>query len=98
MSLARGYWQIDSELILPSVRAYIEKSCNRIAKGEIEFQKVVDHVIGIFKQKFEFFETNFKTIDEIIKKDYVDKYGSENKKKEKDKNPMKDLIGFPWRI
>ena len=98
MSLARAYCQIDSELILPSVRAYIEKSWSRIAKGEIEFQKVVDHVISIFKQKFEHFESNFKTVDDIIKKDYVDKYGTENKKKDKDKNPTKDLIGFPEEL
>jgi len=49
LALARGICEIDPELILPSVRSNIEKSCESIAKGEVIQQTVIDHVINIFK-------------------------------------------------
>jgi hypothetical protein len=83
-------------LILPAVRSYIEKSCNRVAKGEISFKDVVDHVLNIFKKKFEHYEGKFSIVDDYIKKEFVDKYDQEMKK-EKGKNPsaIKEDIGFP---
>lgn len=96
MALARGFCMVDSELILPSVRAYIEKSCSRVARGEITFQKVIDHVLNIFKSKFDYFQDHFSVIDDFIKKEFVDKFESESKKaKDKGHNPAKDDIGFP---
>jgi len=48
LALAWGICEIDPELILPSVWSNIEKSCESIAKGEINQQVVIDHVINIF--------------------------------------------------
>lgn len=35
LALARGICEIDPELILPTVRSNIEKSCDSVARGEI---------------------------------------------------------------
>lgn len=97
MALSKAYCEIDSELILPSVRSYIEKSCDRVAKGHLSFQDVVDHVLKIFKQKFEYLEEKFSIVDQYIKKEFVDKFDQE-KQKDKDKakgsDLYKDAIGF----
>lgn len=97
MSLARAYCKIDSELILPSVRAYIEKSCSRVAKGEIAFQNVVDHVLKIFKQKFDNYQEKFSIIEDSVKTDFVDKFEEEKKKENKNKpaTALFEEIGFP---
>lgn len=71
MALARGLCDIDPELILPTVRASIEQSCEAIAKGEIMVSTVVDHVIGLFKQKFIYFKSNFQTIITLIQESII---------------------------
>lgn len=48
-ALVKGYCEIDPELVLPSVRSNIEKSCDQIAKGRADFSAVVSHVINIFE-------------------------------------------------
>lgn len=48
-ALVKGYCEIDPELVLPSVRSNIEKSCDMIARGRADFSQVVNHVIDIFK-------------------------------------------------
>jgi len=101
MALGRAYCEIDSELILPKVRSYIEKSCDAIAKGKVTFKSVVDHVLKTFKQKFEFYSEQFALVDKIIKSDFVDKYGEERKKDKGNKNQAaKDYkeIGFPQEM
>lgn len=85
MALARGYCEVDPELILPKVRSYIEKSCDRVAKGEVNFETVVNHVLKIFKQKFEFFQEKFPILDNVIKIEFVEKFSEELKKENKDK-------------
>ncbi len=40
-ALIKGYCEIDPELVLPRVRSNIERSCELIAKGKVEFNKVV---------------------------------------------------------
>jgi DNA topoisomerase-3 len=55
MALVKGYCQIDPELVLPSIRQNIEKSCELIAKGKADFNKVLTHVLTMFKKKFEYF-------------------------------------------
>ena len=51
-ALVKGYCEIDPELVLPQVRSNIEKSCEMIAKGKVDFNRVVTHVLQIFKAKF----------------------------------------------
>jgi DNA topoisomerase-3 len=66
MALARGLCDIDPELILPSVRANIEKSCSSIAAGELAQEDVVQHVIDIFKGKYKFYADSFESIIKMI--------------------------------
>ena len=60
--LARGICDIDSELIMPSIRANIEKSCDDISKGKAKELEVVDHVIHMFKSKFVHFSSKFELL------------------------------------
>ena len=53
--LIHGYFYIDPELVLPTVRSNIEKECTLIAKGNARKEDVVDHSLTIFKEKFVFF-------------------------------------------
>lgn len=72
LALARGYCDIDPELILPKVRRYIEKSVDRVAKGEIDFKLVVDHVLKIFLQKYDYYVEKMGIVDNYIKTDFLD--------------------------
>ena len=47
-SLVKGYCEIDPELVLPKVRSNIERSCDMIARGKADFNKIVSHVLAIF--------------------------------------------------
>jgi len=55
IALVKSYCEIDPELVLPSIRSNIEKSCDLISQGKADFSKVVSHVIDIFARKYEFF-------------------------------------------
>ena len=48
-ALVKGYCQIDPELVLPSIRQNIEKSCDMVAKGKADFARVLDHVLKMFR-------------------------------------------------
>ncbi len=67
LALVKGYCEIDPELVLPTIRSNIEKSCDLIAKGRADFNKVLAHVIGMFKKKYEFFRINIGTMEKLIK-------------------------------
>ena len=54
-ALVKGYCEIDPELVLPRVRSNIERSCEMVARGKVDFIQVVNHVLKIFKEKFQFF-------------------------------------------
>lgn len=65
-ALVKGYCEIDPELVLPQVRSNIEKSCELIARGKADFQKVMAHVLHIFKNKFNFFRLSVGTMERIL--------------------------------
>lgn len=44
-ALVKGYCEIDPELVLPQVRQNIERSCEMIAKGKVDFNRVTTHVL-----------------------------------------------------
>ena len=51
--LAEGYLEIDEDLIKPSVRAFIEKCCNKISEHKKDSEAVTAKVIEIFSEKLE---------------------------------------------
>ena len=64
--LIHGYYYIDSELVLPTVRSNIEKECTLIAKGKARKEDVVEHALDVFKEKFCFFRDNISVSTEIF--------------------------------
>ena len=66
LALVKGYCQIDPELVLPTIRSNIEKSCELIAKGKADFNTVVNHVTKMFKKKFEFFKLSIGTMEKLL--------------------------------
>ena len=65
-ALVKGYCSIDPELVLPTIRSNIEKSCELIAKGKADFNTVVNHVMRMFKKKFEFFKLSIGTMEKLF--------------------------------
>lgn len=65
-ALVKGYCEIDPELVLPQVRSNIEKSCDLIAQGRADFNKVVGHVQKIFKDKFNYFKLSVGTMERLL--------------------------------
>lgn len=61
--LIHGYYYIDPELVLPTVRGNIEKECTLIAQGKAELEDVVDHSLQVFKEKFVFFKDHIAVDD-----------------------------------
>ena len=64
--MVKGYCEIDPELVLPQIRANIEKSCELIAKGKADFNQVVAHVLKIFKEKFNYFKLSIGTMERLL--------------------------------
>jgi len=67
LALVKGYCEIDPELMLPTIRSNIEKSCDLIAKGKADFSKVLNHVMNMFKKKYEFFRVSIGTMEKLIR-------------------------------
>lgn len=61
--LIHGYYYIDPELVLPTVRGNIEKECTLIAQGKARLEDVVEHSLQVFKEKFVFFKENIAVGD-----------------------------------
>ena len=65
--LIHGYYYIDPELVLPTVRGNIEKECTLIAQGKAELEDVVDHSLQVFKEKFVFFKEHIAVSDRVLR-------------------------------
>ena len=37
-----------------------------IAKGKVEFSRILTHVLNMFKKKFEFFKININTMEKLL--------------------------------
>lgn len=65
-ALCKGYCEIDPELVLPQVRQNIERSCEMIAKGKADFNRVIQHVTNIFLAKFKHFKLSKGVLEKLL--------------------------------
>lgn len=65
-ALIQGYREIDPELISAELRSNIEKNVELIARGKKDLDSVLSSVLGIFKQKYEYFRQNITKLDMIF--------------------------------
>lgn len=73
-ALIMGYKKIDPELISAELRGNIERNVEQIARGEVDIDTVLSSVIGIFKQKYEYFRMNISKIE----LEFIEVYGTFN--------------------
>lgn len=69
--LAQGYHLIDNSLVLPQVRADIEKECNKVAKGLANKESVLKHAIDIFSTKFHNFVKDIDKMDILFSSSFA---------------------------
>jgi len=69
--VVHGYHRIDSELVLPKVRAHIEEEVNNIAAGDATIDDIVPQALSIFKAKFEYFQKHIELMDELMEASYT---------------------------
>ncbi|KAI6242762.1 DNA topoisomerase [Aphelenchoides fujianensis] len=71
IALIHGFQRVDAELILPTMRSEVENQLNLIAMGKAEFETVTNHVLNIFRLKFQFFVTNIQAMDELFEASFT---------------------------
>jgi DNA topoisomerase-3 len=71
LALVHGYYGIDKDLVLPSVRSDIEKNVNLIAKGRADFHTVVNNAIALYKEKFRYFRDHILYMDKLFEAEFT---------------------------
>eukprot|EP01083_Nonionella_stella_P213634 770365_1 len=64
--LGHGYYKIDPQLVLPELRAYMERNMTAVAKGQIRKDAVINSVLNIFAAKFDYFVKKFEKMDKMF--------------------------------
>jgi DNA topoisomerase-3 len=64
--LVHGYLKIDPELVLPKVRAHIEREIDLIAKGQADMKTVLHHALENFSAKFKYFSQTIDQMDSLF--------------------------------
>lgn len=63
--LVHGYQKIDKELVLPTMRAALEKELNQIAVGRAGYSTVLQQTLQEFRRKFLHFVENITSMDQV---------------------------------
>ncbi|KHJ94952.1 DNA topoisomerase [Oesophagostomum dentatum] len=66
ISLVHGYWRVDRELVLPTMRAEVETQLNLIAQGKADYHAVRDHALEMFRMKFVYYVKNIAQVDTLF--------------------------------
>lgn len=66
VALVHGYYRIDPDQVLPTVRRNIEQLIGLIARGEASFDVVVPHALALFKAKYQYFVEHIDRMDELF--------------------------------
>lgn len=64
--LVHGYQKIDPELVLPHMRRAVEEQLNFIARGQAQFDRVVQFVVAVFAAKYRYFVEHINAMDQLF--------------------------------
>uniref|UniRef100_A0A915D2I2 DNA topoisomerase n=1 Tax=Ditylenchus dipsaci TaxID=166011 RepID=A0A915D2I2_9BILA len=66
IALVKAYKELDQDLVLPTMRAEVEKKLSRIARGEADLSSVRDEILHTYRQKFELFCQRFNRVEHLF--------------------------------
>ena len=66
IKLVHGYNNIDQELVLPTMRSFVEEKFNLIANGEADFHSVLKMTLDWYKAKYDYYVTNIIEMKKVF--------------------------------
>lgn len=74
-----SYHRIDPDLVLPTVRAQIERDCTAIAEGKQTFAEVVQRSLEVFRAKFANFVASIGLMEELFEASFTQMQSSQSR-------------------
>ena len=69
-TLVESLYQIDPEIVEPTLRGKVELKMNQIAQGKVNFHQAVTNILDTFKDKYKYFVSHFGNLVDNLKKYY----------------------------
>lgn len=66
IALIQGYNAIDDDLAKPQIRSTLEKDLVLIAEGKVKKEAIVEHILGIYKAKYQHLAQNINLMEREI--------------------------------